>query len=237
MSETGRQQLKKRFGKYRAEDVDRLLDRLESERQQEENLFREERERWMTAQEQSARKEEEFDALRTEAERLSKECDSLRAENNGQKEKLERQAGESEKIRIEMERVRMEIEEIRTELEMAQSQSQILGNRVARQRRELEEKDRLLQEDPVGDARQKAEQIISNATEISQRMIDDAENIRTRALAAVRSAYFNAMGFRQSIEEKFISLEHDLDQSLLVLRGMETESAKDAEDFIVETVK
>ena len=237
MSETGRQQLKKRFGKYRAEDVDRLLDRLESERQQEENLFREERERWMTAQEQSARKEEEFDALKTEAERLSKECDSLRAENNGQKEKLERQAGESEKIRIEMERVRMEIERIRTELEMAQSQSQILGNRVARQRRELEEKDRLLQEDPVGDARQKAEQIISNATVISQRMIDDAENIRTRALAAVRSAYFNAMGFRQSIEEKFISLEHDLDQSLLVLRGMETESAKDAEDFIVETMK
>ena len=237
MSETGRQQLKKRFGRYRAEDVDRLLDRLESERQQEENLFREERERWMTAQEQSARKEEEFDALKTEAERLSKECDSLRAENNGQKEKLERQAGESEKIRIEMERVRMEIEEIRTELEMAQSQSQILGNRVARQRRELEEKDRLLQEDPVGDARQKAEQIISNAAEISQRMIDDAENIRTRALAAVRSAYFNAMGFRQSIEEKFISLEHDLDQSLLVLRGMETESAKDAEDFIVETDK
>lgn len=237
MSETGRQQLKKRFGKYRAEDVDRLLDRLESERQKEENLFREERERWMTAQEQSARKEEEFDALKTEAERLSKECDSLRAENNGQKEKLERQAGESEKIRIEMERVRMEIERIRTELEMAQSQSQILGNRVARQRRELEEKDRLLQEDPVGDARQKAEQIISNATVISQRMIDDAENIRTRALAAVRSAYFNAMGFRQSIEEKFISLEHDLDQSLLVLRGMETESAKDAEDFIVETKK
>ena len=237
MSETGRQQLKKRFGKYRAEDVDRLLDRLESERQQEENLFREERERWMTAQEQSARKEEELDALKTEAERLSEECDSMRAENNGQQERLERQTGESEKIRMEMERMRMEIEEIRTELEMAQSQSQILGNRVARQRRELEEKDRLLQEDPVGDARQKAEQIISNATEISQRMIDDAENIRTRALAAVRSAYFNAMGFRQSIEEKFISLEHDLDQSLLVLRGMETESAKDAEDFIVETVK
>ena len=235
MSETGRQQLKKRFGRYRAEDVDRLLDRLESERQQEENLFREERERWTTSQEQSARKETEFVALKTEAERLSKECDSLRAENNVQKERLERQAGESEKIRMEMERMRMEVEEIRTELEMAQSQ--ILGNRVARQRRELEEKDRLLQEDPVGDARQKAEQIISNATEISQRMIDDAENIRTRALAAVRSAYFNAMGFRQSIEEKFISLEHDLDQSLLVLRGMETESAKDAEDFIVETVK
>ena len=237
MSETGRQQLKKRFGRYRAEDVDRLLDRLESERQQEENLFREERERWTTSQEQSARKEAEFDALKTEAERLSEECNSLRAENNGQQERLERQAGESEKIRMEMERMRMEIEEIRTELEMAQSQSQILGNRVARQRRELEEKDRLLQEDPVGDARQKAEQIISNATEISQRMIDDAENIRTRALAAVRSAYFNAMGFRQSIEEKFISLEHDLDQSLLVLRGMETESAKDAEDFIVETDK
>ena len=237
MSETGRQQLKKRFGRYRAEDVDRLLDRLESERQQEENLFREERERWTTSQEQSARKETEFVALKTEAERLSEECDSLRAENNVQKERLERQAGESEKIRMEMERMRMEVEEIRTELEMAQSQSQILGNRVARQRRELEEKDRLLQEDPVGDARQKAEQIISNATEISQRMIDDAENIRTRALAAVRSAYFNAMGFRQSIEEKFISLEHDLDQSLLVLRGMETESAKDAEDFIVETDK
>ena len=237
MSETGRQQLKKRFGRYRAEDVDRLLDRLESERQQEENLFREERERWTTSQEQSARKETEFVALKTEAERLSEECNSLRAENNGQQERLERQAGESEKIRMEMERMRMEVEEIRTELEMAQSQSQILGNRVARQRRELEEKDRLLQEDPVGDARQKAEQIISNATEISQRMIDDAENIRTRALAAVRSAYFNAMGFRQSIEEKFISLEHDLDQSLLVLRGMETESAKDAEDFIVETDK
>ena len=32
--------------------MDRLLDRLESERQQEENLFREERERWTTSQEQ-----------------------------------------------------------------------------------------------------------------------------------------------------------------------------------------
>ena len=237
MSETGRQQLKKRFGSYRAEDVDRLLDRLESERQQEENLFREEREQWMTAQEQSERKKAEYDTLKAEAERLNEECDSLRAENERQKERLTRQAGESEKIRIEMEQMRMEIEEMRTELEMAQSQSQILGNRVARQRRELEEKDRLLQEDPLGDARLKAEQIISNATEISERMIDDAENIRARALAAVRSAYFNAMGFRQSIEEKFISLEHDLDRSLLVLRGMETESAKDAEDFVVETVK
>ncbi len=130
--------------------------------------------------------------------------------------------------------MRAQLEDARTELELAKSQTTVLGNRVARQRRELEEKDQLLLADPVGEANKRAEQIVQNATHMSKQMLDDAESMRARALAAVRAAYFNTMGFRQSVEERFYSLQNDLNQSLLTLRALEAENEPSDQDVIQE---
>jgi hypothetical protein len=127
-----------------------------------------------------------------------------------------------------------EVDEIRTELDLANSQTALLNKRLALQRRELDEKDRLLQEDPIGEANKRAEQILQAATNTSKQMIDDAEAMRSRALAAVRAAYFNTMGFRQNLEERFGTLQSDLDQSVRMLRLIETEDESEDPEFIQE---
>ena len=124
-------------------------------------------------------------------------------------------------------------------LELSKSYSAILltGPRQAGKTtmlRELEEKDQLLLADPVGEANKRAEQIVQNATHMSKQMLDDAESMRARALAAVRAAYFNTMGFRQSLEERFFSLQNDLNQSLLTLRALEAENEPSDKDVIQE---
>lgn len=69
---------------------------------------------------------------------------------------------------------------------------------------------------------------------MSKQMLDDAESMRARALAAVRAAYFNTVGFRQSMEERFFSLQNDLNQSLLTLRALEAEDEPKDRDVIQE---
>ena len=126
-------------------------------------------------------------------------------------------------LRAEMDDYNKKMGDFRTELDLAKSQAAVLSSRVARQRRELEEKDQLLLADPVGEANKRAQQIIESATAVSQKMIDDAESMRSRALASVRASYFNAMGFRQDMESRYFNLQNDLDQSLRTLRGIEAE--------------
>ena len=123
-------------------------------------------------------------------------------------------------LRAEMDDYNKKMGDFRTELDLAKSQAAVLSSRVARQRRELEEKDQLLLADPVGEANKRAQQIIESATAVSQKMIDDAESMRSRALASVRASYFNAMGFRQELESRYFNLQNDLDQSLRTLRGI-----------------
>ena len=74
----------------------------------------------------------------------------------------------------------------------------------------------------MADANMKAQKIVQEAVDSSQKMLDDAENIRTQATAAVRAAYFNAMGFRQVIEERFVNLQHELDKSMGSLRMLQS---------------
>ena len=126
------------------------------------------------------------------------------------------------------------MESIRTELDLANSQTTILSDRIARQRRELDEKNKLLLADPVEEANKRAEQIIKNASTISQQMIDDAENMRSRALASVRAAYFNTVDFRKNMEEQFSTLQNDLNQSVRMLRLIESEDDSAIPDYVQE---
>ena len=234
MNETERKQLKKSFGRYRASEVDLLLEQMEAEHREELEALRAELLRLQSENKEKETLAEEYDVLKTASDRLQKQNSRLTEENKTLNGKLDAQTEEADQLRGELSNTREQMAEIRTELDMLQSQATILGNRIARQRKELEEKDRLLLEDPVGEAQVRAEQIVQNAMKISQKMIDDAENVRSRALASVRSAYFNAMGFRQSIEERFISLEHDLDRSLGVLRNIEASEAQNPDEWVTE---
>ena len=226
--EIERNQIKKTFfGNYRAEDVDKYLDEAEHCLQ--------------TRQSERDEDAAKISAALSEVKKLSAELQQLQEENllyqdrsRKLSEECQARSEEAQGLREELEDARKEMEGIRTELDLANSQASILSSRIARQRRELEEKDRLLMEDPVGEANIRAQQIIDNAKNISKQIIEDAENMRSRALAAVRAAYFNTVGFRQNMEERFGNLQSELDQSVRMLRLIETEDEQAIPDFIQE---
>ena len=233
--ELERDQLKKNlFGGYPAEDVDRLLNKAEL-------LLRQKDEEQAAAE--ARVKEELADTRRIAAElkelqldtaRLQEENERLTERNLMLSEECRTREKEVHSLRMELDNLNVKMGEFQTELDLAKSQAAVLGSRVARQRRELEEKDQLLLADPVGEANKRAQQIIESATAMSQKMIDDAESMRSRALASVRASYFNAMGFRQELENRYFNLQNDLDQSLRTLRGIEAEGDLQDPDNAVE---
>ena len=233
--ELERDQLKKNlFGGYPAEDVDRLLNKAEL-------LLRQKDEEQAAAE--ARVKEELADTRRIAAElkelqldtaRLQEENERLTERNLMLSEECRTREKEVHSLRMELDNLNVKMGEFQTELDLAKSQAEVLGSRVARQRRELEEKDQLLLADPVGEANKRAQQIIESATAVSQKMIDDAESMRSRALASVRASYFNAMGFRQELENRYFNLQNDLDQSLRTLRGIEAEGDLQDPDNAVE---
>lgn len=226
--EIERNQIRKTiFGNYRAEDVEKYLDEAERQLQS-----------WKTERADEAAK---ISAARSEVENLSAQLQQLQEENLRYQERNQRlgetcesRSDEVRKLREELEDVRKQMESIRTELDLANSQTTILSDRIARQRRELDEKDKLLLADPIEEANKRAEQIIQNATNISQQMIDDAESMRSRALASVRAAYFNTIGFRKNMEEQVSSLQSELDQSVRMLRLIESEDESLIPDYVQE---
>lgn len=222
--ELKRDQLKKNlFGSYPTEDVDRLLDTAEQllRQKDEEQAAAEERVKKELAD--SRRIAAELKELQLDAARLREENERLTERNRMLSEECRTREKEVYSLRSEMDDYNKKMGDFRTELDLAKSQAAVLSSRVARQRRELEEKDQLLLADPVGEANKRAQQIIESATAVSQKMIDDAESMRSRALASVRASYFNAMGFRQELESRYFNLQNDLDQSLRTLRGIEAE--------------
>lgn len=226
--EIERNQIKKTiFGNYRAEDVDKYLDEAEKRLQS-----------WKT---ERADEDAKISAARSEVENLSAQLHQLQEENLRYQERNQRlsetctsRSDEVRNLREELEDVRKQMESIRTELDLANSQTTILSDRIARQRRELDEKNKLLLADPIGEANKRAEQIMQNASNISQKMIDDAENMRSRALASVRAAYFNTIGFRKNMEEQFSTLQSELDQSVRMLRLIESEDESAIPDYVQE---
>ena len=237
-------QLRRSFGRYKCEEVDACLDELKQYAAgQEERADRLERELSELKAKEAAvlqEKAEAEEALRqqsTEQEflkALQQEYSTLSEENEKLKKQLEIYPADLRTLQTQLEETKQLLSQTREDLELSRSQSDMLAQRLARQRQDLEQMEKLLQLDPVGEASRRADKILREAMDSSQKMIDDAENMRTRALAAVRAAYFNAMGFRQSIEERFVALEHDLDQSLGSLRTIDISDQNQAVKFFPE---
>ena len=241
--------LKKSFGRYRAVDVDiclaeleRLLterdariedlDRQISTTKQALELADAQREEAFKARDNMAKscedglreadetrrelseEREAARALREENETLADQCRSLAEDARGQAQQLLT-------LRTDLDQANRQLDTAQDELTLSRVQVEHLIQRVADQRREIERTEQILMKDPVGEANRRAEKIIEDAMATSQKMMDDAENVRSQALAAVRAAYFNAMGFRQTVEERFTNLEHELDRSMGSLRALQ----------------
>lgn len=233
--EIERDKIKKTFfGNYRPEEVDRLLNEMEELLRQQEEERAEEAALLEAEREETERLSAALRNLQETVERLVEENSGLEDLNKKLGEECAAREEEGRSLRGEMESLQFKMENMQTEMELANSQNSILSSRVARQRRELEEKDKLLLADPVGEANKRAEQIIQNAMETSKTMLDNAENMRSRALAAVRAAFFNTMSFRQNMEDRFVNLQNDLDQSMRTLRAIEAEDESKTPGYIQE---
>lgn len=225
--ELERKQIKKNLlGNYRASEVDGLLDAAEQVLRQRDAERAEAAERLKAEIAETERLKSELREMQDLAERFQAENRHLEEQNQTLRDDCRQYEEKGQHFRRELDEIRRELESLRTELDLSRSQAVVLSGRVARQQRELEEKDRLLLADPVGEANRRAELIVQNAVNTSKQILDDAESIRSRALASVRAAYFNSMGFRHELEERFATLQNDLNQSLRALRAIEAE-----EDF------
>ena len=233
--ELERKQIRKNLlGNYRAEDVDSLLDAAEQVMQQRDAERAEAAEMLRAKTAEAGRLSAELRELQDRLELLQTENRRLAEQNRRLSEDCRLYEEKGQHFRSELDGIRVELEGLRTDLEFANSQTAVLNNRVDRQQRELEEKNRLLMADPVGEANKRAELIVQNAMNTSKQILDDAEGIRSRAVASVRAAYFNSMGFRQELEDRFATLQSDLNQSMRALRAIEAEEDFADRDVIQE---
>ena len=110
-------------------------------------------------------------------------------------------------------------EELRMNLDRANDRNRVLKSQVEQLEAELREYEALMTDQSLRDAQKRAQKIVQDALDQSSKIIDDAENIRARAFAATKAAYFNALMFRQQLAEQFSSIEQNLDNSLGILRA------------------
>ena len=112
-----------------------------------------------------------------------------------------------------------DMEELRMNLDRANDRNRVLKTQVEQLESELREYEALMTDQSLRDAQKRAQKIVQDALDQSSKIIDDAENIRARAFAATKAAYFNALMFRQQLAEQFSSIEQNLDNSLGILRA------------------
>lgn len=152
---------------------------------------------------------------------LRKQNETLTVQSRKMGRKQRADAETIRDLREQLERANQDLDGLRDELSASRYQTEFLGQRVANQKSAIESIEQMMRGDQIGEASAKAQQILQEAVLTRQKMLEDAEEIRAQALASVRAAYFNTMGFRQEIEERFVNLQHDLDQSMGSLRTLQ----------------
>ncbi len=233
-------EFRKFLGRYKAAEVDRYLSELDQEMESQEAKLEERRraaeQESQSFREQAERERQEKAALgeqlgraaevhridQMNAEMLRKEIRNLEKRLAGASEENRKCLSENRRLQAELEEARRKQENMKEELSFAQLQAEQLGQRAASMKKEIGQLEKMIESNPVGEANQKAQKIVQEAVDTSQKMLDDAENVRSQATAAVRAAYFNAMGFRQVIEERFVNLQHELDKTMGSLRMLQS---------------
>ena len=73
----------------------------------------------------------------------------------------------------------------------------------------------------IRQANQKAREILNEAMRESDSILMDITSQRNRVIAASRTAYYNALQFKQELAQQFRQMEQDMDNAIDVLRILE----------------
>lgn len=193
--ELGSLRVRRHWGKryYRAEDVERLLERTREELEQGRGALR------------------RMDAL----ERAAADCDALRAER-------EQAARELEELREALALREKELTGLGEELERVRRREAFLSADAERRKKELEEYARFAASDPVVSAQEQAHKLLADAQTERERLMQEYASQRARVMAATRAAYYNAQQFKLELSRRFGAMERELDETIDVLRVLES---------------
>lgn len=210
--DTSKLVLRRWLGKpyYRVEDVDALLAAVNGELEQYEGM------------------PQKLEDLAGENEALKETCANVREENVRLTRQL--QAAQQELCRkndaaAEMEaNLRRQIADQQDMLERARKREAFLNGSLEQQKKEIEDYERFANSDPVTQAYEKAQKILADAQAERERILQEYTQQRARVTAATRSAYYNALQFKMTLAKRFGEMEKNLDETIDVLRTLETSS-------------
>lgn len=164
-------------------------------------------------QQQLSSKDEELAHCRAEVQRLSV-FETLAGENDELNAMLGTQTSEITDLNEQL-------AQLQSVYEQTTSRAKWLSSRVAQQDKEISEYEKLMSDDKVEQANDKAKKILADAIEESNRLYQEVQNVRERVLSATRAAYYNAMQFRMALVERFSVMERDIDNAIDILRVLE----------------
>lgn len=102
-----------------------------------------------------------------------------------------------------------------------------LGNAnsvIEQLRRELEEIQSKLDRGEVEIAENQAKRILSEARLRRHNLLKEAEDVRSRILAAAKATYYSTLQFKVTMAEQFTDLEREIDNSVGIIRQIELPS-------------
>lgn len=203
-----------------------------------------------------AREESERQSARAQAD-LEREREQAQAELENQREQakaeLERQLEQTE-AQLERERSKAaealeysrarakaeaaaqadEIESLKEELDRVRVRETFLTTDLERKKKELEEYVQFVSSDPVTSAQERAQKILADATAERDRILQEYASQRARVVAATRAAYYNAQQFKMELSRRFSAMEHELDDTIDVLRVLDTSSMEGAANLALQ---
>lgn len=192
-----------------------------------------------------AQEEGERQSARAQAE-LEREREQAKAEMERQREQaeaeLERERGKSAEA-LEYSRARAkaeaaaqadEIESLKEELDRVRVRETFLSTDLERKKKELEEYVQFVSSDPVTSAQERAQKILADATAERDRILQEYASQRARVVAATRAAYYNAQQFKMELSRRFSAMEHELDDTIDVLRVLDSSSMEGAANLALQ---
>lgn len=96
-----------------------------------------------------------------------------------------------------------------------------LREQAARLQRQVDESAAMDPSVSIRQANQKAREILNEAMRESDSILMDITSQRNRVIAASRTAYYNALQFKQELAQQFRQMEQDMDSAIDVLRILE----------------
>ncbi len=137
-------------------------------------------------------------------------------------EALDQLAELADRNQKELDKLRQRVQtEVDSQHEKDQQEIADLKKRVETLQRAANETHAMDSAAVIAQANQKARDILQQAMRESENILADITGQRNRVIAASRTAYYNALQFKQEVAQQYRQLEQDMDSAIDVLRVLE----------------